>query len=252
MIGDAIAAAATATDLATGWSQAPEMAGSLLSGQVEARTIANILSGEITAMTRRAAELAAAHMTTSGRGAPPVPYCVLVLGSAGRGESLLAADQDNAINFKSGDKGGAADAWFAEMARHMNEILDQSGIPLCKGASWQARTPGVMTWPLGTRSCPDGSGARRPEDLLNVDIFFDAIVVHGDADLAHEVLHRAAQLARQSKDFLMMLTELARTLAAAFWLARDLSQGERPRRLQEVGPDAHFHMRACPRASTWH
>lgn len=218
VIGDVIAAAATATDLAAGWSQTPEMAASLLSEQVEARTIANILSGEITAMTRRAAELAAAHMTATGRGAPPVPYCVLVLGSAGRGESLLAADQDNAIIFKSGDKGGAADAWFAEMARHMNEILDQSGIPLCKGgvmASKDAWRHDVAAW---NEVVTGWVRRQKPEDLLNVDIFFDAIAVHGDAHLADEVLHRAALLAGQSKDFLMMLTELARTWQPPFGL----------------------------------
>lgn len=216
VIGDAIAAAETATDLAACWSQTPEMSESLLSEQVEARTIASILSGEIAAMTRRAAELAAAHMEASGRGPAPVPYCVLVLGSGGRGESLLAADQDNAIIFKVGGKGGTADVWFAEMAQHMNEILDQSGIPLCKGgvmASKEAWRHDVAGW---NEVVSGWVRRQKPEDLLSVDIFFDAIAVHGDAQLADDVVRRASHLAQQSRDFLMMLTELARSWQPPF------------------------------------
>lgn len=216
VIGDAIAGAETAADLAACWSRTPEMAASLLSEHVDARLIANILSGEICAMTRRAAELAAAHLETSGRGPAPGPYCVLVLGSGGRGESLLAADQDNAIIFEKGERGCAADTWFSEMAQHMNDILDQSGIPLCKGgvmASKEAWRHDTAGW----NEVVNGWVRRqKPEDLLNVDIFFDATAVHGDAHLADDVVRRAAQLARQSNDFLMMLTELARNWQPPF------------------------------------
>lgn len=216
VIGDAIAGATAASDLASCWSSTPEMAASLLSEQVNARLIANILSGEICAMTRRAAELAVEDMAASGRGPPPTPYCILVLGSGGRGESLLAADQDNAIIYKTGERGGPTDVWFADMAQRMNDILDQSGIPLCKGGVMASKEP----WRHDTAGWNDlvNSWVRRqkPEDLLNVDIFFDAIAVHGDAQLADEVLHRASRLARQSNDFLMMLTELARNWQPPF------------------------------------
>jgi CBS domain-containing protein len=48
-------------------------------------------------MTRRAAELAEARPRIAGAGPPPVAYAALVLDSAGRKESQLAADQANAI-----------------------------------------------------------------------------------------------------------------------------------------------------------
>ena len=44
-----------------------------------------------------------------------VSLCVAVLGSAGRGESLLAMDQDNALVFAEGEPGGAEDRWFAAL-----------------------------------------------------------------------------------------------------------------------------------------
>ena len=118
---------------------------------------------------------------SEGLGPPPVPYAVLVLGSAGRGESQLAADQDNAIVYAQGSEGGPEDRYFEALAGHMSGILDAAGVPLCKGgvmarnrdwrksvADWQATIDGWVR-------------RQRPQDLLNVDIFFDAVPVHGTA-----------------------------------------------------------------------
>lgn len=210
VIGDGIATATSPAELAACWAEAPRMAQSLLYEQTNARTVANVLSGEICALTGRAAELAVESMQADGKGAPPVPYAVLALGSAGRGESLLAADQDNAIVFDTGNPGGPEDLWFAQMATRMSDYLDQAGVVYCKGgvmaknAPWRHARVGwealVASWVR----------RQKPADLLNVDIFFDAIPVHGDASLAGRVLSHAVRLAQAAPDFLMMLTELAR------------------------------------------
>lgn len=210
VIGDSIAAAASPSQLAASWGEAPRMAQSLLAERTDARTIANVVSEEICALTRRAAELAVEGMASDGKGAPPVPFSVLVLGSAGRGESLLAADQDNAIVFEKGDPGGPEDRWFEAMATRMNDYLDQAGVLLCRGgvmaknSQWRHSRAGwetlISSW----------VHRQKPEDLLNVDIFFDAVPVHGDKDLADAILAHAFSSARSAPDFLMMLTELAR------------------------------------------
>lgn len=209
-IGDGIAAAQTSEHLAATWDEVSVMALNLLREGVDARTIAGVISAEIRAMTRRAAELAEDEMERAGKGRAPVPYAVLVLGSAGRGESLLAADQDNAIVYADEGPGGATDGWFEQMATLMTETLDLAGIDFCKGgvmarnpewrastAVWQRR---VATWI--TR--------QKPQDLLNVDIFFDADVVAGDHVIGHALLDHARTLAQHSPAFLKMLTELAR------------------------------------------
>jgi CBS domain-containing protein len=186
------------------------MSESLLADGVGAREIAGVISTEICTITGRAAELAVAGMERAGKGPPPVRYAVLVLGSAGRGESLLAADQDNAIVYQTGEPGGVEDIWFEQMAVSMNDILDQAGIVLCKGgvmaknATWRHSRAGwetlVASWVR----------RQKPDDLLNVDIFFDAIPVHGDVALGEDLISGAQRLARGAPDFLMMLTELAR------------------------------------------
>ena len=68
-------------------------------------------------------------MAEAGQGAPPCPYAFVVLGSAGRGESLLAMDQDNAIVFAEGEPDGAEDRWFARLGTHVAEILHEAGVP---------------------------------------------------------------------------------------------------------------------------
>ncbi len=208
VIGDALATASDAGDLAAAWGEAAGMAGALRREGTAAHEVADVISAEIRTMTARAAEMAEAHMQREGRGAPPRPYAVLVLGSAGRGESLLAADQDNAIVYAGNDE-AATDQWFAAFARHMNDILDAAGIALCKGgvmacnAPWRHTVDGwhalIATW-LARQS---------PDDLLNVDIFFDARPVHGDLKLGRDLVTHAWEQAANNPTFLMMLTRLA-------------------------------------------
>jgi CBS domain-containing protein len=210
VLGDGIESARTASELGRAWGQLPLVAQSLLHDDVDARRVAALISAEIVALTRRAAEMAEERMLQDGHGAPPVPYCVLVLGSAGRGESLLAADQDNAIIFESGEVGGPEDRWFAMAAGHMTRILDSVGVPFCKGgvmASNALWRHSVQGW----RAVVDGWIRRqRPEDLLNVDIFFDGLPVYGSVSLGHAIWRYAYDAGARAPDFVNMLSLGAR------------------------------------------
>jgi CBS domain-containing protein len=143
---------------------------------------------------------------------------VMVLGSAGRGESQLAPDQDNAIVYADGGEASAADQWFAAMAVHMTDILDASGVPLCKGgvmARNRAWRMDVRDW---TRTIDGWVRRQRPEDLLNVDIFFDAVPVYGASELAERLWSHAYDQAHASRPFQSLLTENARNVARPFTL----------------------------------
>ncbi len=209
-LDDTIASAGDPAEMAAAWETLPAVARSLLSEDIDARTISEIISEEVCALTRRACELAEQAMAAEARGAPPCPYSVLVLGSAGRGESLLAPDQDNAVIFLDGEEGGPEDDWFSEHGRKLADILDVSGVPLCKG--------GVMAMNAGFR----GSRARwrervdawlrrsRPEDLLNVDIFFDLKPIHGESSLAGELADYAHERGAAETAFVKLLGEQVR------------------------------------------
>jgi CBS domain-containing protein len=66
---------------------------------------------------------------------PPVAFTLLVMGSAGRGESLLAPDQDNGLILADYPEArhGEVDAWFIPFAEDLNARLDAAGFPFCKG-----------------------------------------------------------------------------------------------------------------------
>src|SRR5690606_28562600 len=87
--------AAAVHELGQAWSTLPAVARGLLDEGIEARDVSAIISRELGALTRRAGQIAERRMREAGKGDPPVSYALLVLGSAGRGESLLAMDQDN-------------------------------------------------------------------------------------------------------------------------------------------------------------
>ncbi len=217
-IGDGIENAADIGELASIWADLPAVAETLVGEAIDGRQVAGIISQELRTLTCRAAVMAEARMRAGGAGDPPQPYAVLVLGSGGRGESLLAMDQDNAIVFASGEPGGEADRYFAELGRHMCAILDEVGVPLCKGgvmaqnpewrgsmATWRER---IETWVR--RSAPG--------DLLSVDIFFDMTAVHGDAAMAETLFAEAYALGGEDPAFAKQLAAASADFAGAFGL----------------------------------
>lgn len=209
-LGDAIEAAEDAAALGTAWAKLPLVAGSLVEEEVDPRLVSQIISAEICAFTRQAARMAEHQLAEQGRGGPPVPYAVLVLGSAGRGESLLAADQDNAIVYAHGERDGPEDRWFADMATIMADLLDQIGIPLCKGGI-MAKNPAWRHSVAGWHDLVEHWIRRSdPKDLLNVDIFFDCVPVHGTLELGEEIWRYAYSAAHKVQAFQKLLTELAR------------------------------------------
>jgi CBS domain-containing protein len=216
-LDDAITVARDAAELAAAWAPLPTVAEALVAEGIDGVAVAAVISAEVAAVTRRACRLAEKALSTEGL-SPPCRYALLVLGSAGRGESLLAMDQDNAIVFESGDAGGAEDRYFASLGARLADTLDAVGIPYCKGGvmareeqwrgsldTWRARIAGWMS-----RS--------RPEDLLSVDIFFDAEPVHGDLALAAATMNEARVEAGRAPGFIKLLAESGPQPQSAFGL----------------------------------
>ncbi|MEX2197253.1 MAG: DUF294 nucleotidyltransferase-like domain-containing protein [Burkholderiales bacterium] len=207
-IGDTVSRAADVTALAAAFSQVPAAAERLVAEGVGGIEVARVVSSELRAVTARAAALAVARLRARGRDAP-ASWCVLVLGSAGRGESLLAADQDNAL-IHSGAPG--VDAWFAEFGSELSTVLDESGVPLCNGgvmASNAAWRGSLSEWRSRVGAW---LGRARSEDLLNVDIFFDLVPVAGELQLARTLHAQAVEAASKAPPFLALLATAAHGL----------------------------------------
>ncbi|UCE32064.1 MAG: CBS domain-containing protein [Burkholderiales bacterium] len=204
VLGDMVSAAHDAPALAAAFAWLPTVAGGLLSEGLGGVDIARVVSAELRALTSRAAEIAADQMQSEGHGPAPAPWCMLVLGSGGRGESLLGADQDNALIH---DGTSADDAWFARFGAIVSDLLDAAGVARCKGGvmasnpQWRGT---VAEW----RARVDGWLRRgRPQDLLNVDIFFDLVPVAGETELAHTLHEDAVDGASGGRAFIGLLAE---------------------------------------------
>jgi CBS domain-containing protein len=207
LLGDSLDRADDVPTLAAAWARLPQAVGALLAEEVSGRDIAAVISRELCALTRRAGVLAERRMKEEGQGEAPCPYALCVLGSGGRGESLLAMDQDNAIVFAEGQPGGGADLWFERLGGIVADILHEVGVPYCEGGvmgsnekwrgsltTWHAR---VSDWI--TRS--------KPEDLLSVDIFFDLVGVYGDPALAQELWRSGFDTAQGNAAFAKLLAD---------------------------------------------
>ncbi len=202
VIGDDIAEASGPEQMAAARSHLPELARNLLAEGVSARDIAAVISQVLRDMTARAAVLAEASMAADGLGPAPARWCLLVLGSGGRGESLLAFDQDNAI-VHEGD--AAAEPWFAELGRRLNDTLAAAGIPYCDGGV-MARNP---QWRKSSAAWKNEvwRWVHEPAEqtVMNVDIFFDMRPVHGDRDLGQALHAYAVETAAAAPFFLQLL-----------------------------------------------
>jgi DNA polymerase-3 subunit epsilon/CBS domain-containing protein len=208
-LGDEIDEAEDVHALGAAWAKLPQVATSLLGEDIGAVDVAAIVSRELGALTRKASVIAEQRLREAGLGDPPCPYAVAVLGSAGRGESLLAMDQDNAIVFERGDPGGAEDRYFAALGGHLADILNDVGVPYCKGgvmAKNDAWRGSVATW---QDRVTDWIARSRPQDLMAVDIFFDLRGVHGELGIADRLWRYAYDAAKGKVEFAKLLVEAA-------------------------------------------
>jgi len=203
-LGDSIERAESPAELGQIWSALTAVTRALDQEQVDARDIATLISQELRELTRRACELAEQEMIAMGRGGPPARYAMMVLGSGGRGESLLAMDQDNAIVFESGAVADA-DKWFETLGRRVADILNEVGVSYCKGGIMAANREWRMDAENWRQTVQGWIARSKPTDILNCDIFFDAVTVHGDADLADSVRQHALETARGARKFLQLL-----------------------------------------------
>jgi DNA polymerase-3 subunit epsilon/CBS domain-containing protein len=213
MLYDAMETANDVHALATAYSHVTGIANQLVSEELNGVEISNVISLELQTLVQRATKLAIDRMDQEGKGAVSCDWCVLVLGSAGRGESLLSADQDNAL-IHTGSQ--SDDAWFAQFGSYLAEILDSAGLPYCNGA--------VMVSNAQWRGNVEDWNARiahwiqraRPEDLLNVDIFFDLVPVFGNSELAEQLHKKAVTLASKSHAFINLLADSVKSVTPQF------------------------------------
>ena len=156
-------------------------------------------------------------------GAAPVPFALIVMGSGGRGESAVGADQDNGAILADYDDADhdATDRWFRAFAERLNEGLDAVGLPLCRGGV-MARNPlwrkSLAQW----RDQIDLWFARATDTAVGLgSTFMDFRPVYGDAALAARLREHATARAARSRAWLAATCALQRGRPTALgWFGR--------------------------------
>ncbi|MDY7115109.1 DUF294 nucleotidyltransferase-like domain-containing protein [Halomonas sp. SSL-5] len=173
-------------DLADAHAWQPTLVEALVRLDLPGWRIAQLISDHNAWLTRHAIRLAEIEMRGQGWGAPPVGYCVLVLGSGGRHESLLGPDQDNAmiIDDYPDARHVEIDGYFQSLGERFTERLDAAGIPLCQGhvmARWPMWRKRLAEW---QRQLEIWSAERRVKRVQQANILLDFTPVYGDEALA--------------------------------------------------------------------
>jgi len=160
---------------------------------------------------------ALATMAADGWGEPPVPFSVLVMGSAGRAESLLHPDQDNGFILAdhADSEREAAHQFFIELAQRFTRGLEQTGFPLCPGdvmatnplwrktlTQWQAQVAGWVR-------------SRGNQEIMLSDIFFDFRAIFGPPELAAALRRQVTAAVRDNLPFLAQISWLQHDRASS-------------------------------------
>jgi CBS domain-containing protein len=174
---------------------------------IEVIALVNALNDDVTAAVLRHA---LASMAEAGWGEPPVSFTALVMGSAGRGESLLHPDQDNGFILAdhADSQQERIDQFFVELAQRFTRGLERAGFPVCEGdvmatnplwrkplAQWQAQ---VTAWVR----------ARGNQEIMFTDIFFDFRAISGPPELAAALRRHVTAAARDNLPFLAQISWL--------------------------------------------
>jgi signal-transduction protein with cAMP-binding, CBS, and nucleotidyltransferase domain len=179
---------------------------------------------------RRALVLAIDALAADGWGEPPVPFALIIMGSAGRGECLLAPDQDNAFVLADYDDEAHTriDAYFVPLAVRFTQMLDAIGFPLCLGnvmatnPVWRKR---ISEW---RRQIASWLRRRTEAQLLLSDILVDFQHVWGDAALSRALRRHVMQAIAESPTFVQDLFAIEAGHGAALgWFGRLRSERDR-------------------------
>lgn len=177
------------TSLADAYAWQLPLVETLVHYDLPAWRISQIISDHNALLYRQAIAQSLDEMLAQGWGAPPVDYCVLLLGSAARFESLLGPDQDNAliIDDYPDHRHVEIDGYFQALGERFTQRLDEAGIPLCHGhvmARWPMWRKRLSEWHA---QLDIWSADRQVKRVQQTNILLDFAPVAGNPALANQL-----------------------------------------------------------------
>ena len=206
MLAHEIRRAGSPAEVATARARLPVLVKTLSDWGARPRTVTRVISAVSDAVVERLVGLAVEDL-----GPPPARFAFLALGSEGREEQTLATDQDNAILFEdtAPEALAAVTEYFCRLGSRVCDGLQQAGYAYCEG-EMMASNP---RWVQPLSKWKDYFGqwihASSPQDLLQVNMFFDFRAVVGEASLAVDLRRRIESTLREHPPFFLHFAQNA-------------------------------------------
>ena len=160
-------------------------------------------------LIHKALALVEEEMINAGKGAPPVPFALVSMGSDGRGEQTLITDQDHLIVYGDGG-GGEADDYFRDYSELLVERLAAIGFKKCTGdimpvnPTWRGS---FTQWRRKLLAIVRYEYEDYAKNLMDLIVLSDARFVAGDKELADSLIELIRGL---EQDYFQVLWGMAK------------------------------------------
>lgn len=168
----------------------------LILGGATATQVGQAISAITDAITLRLIELAESDL-----GAPPVPYAWLLGGSQARREQSAHSDQDNALLISDEAK-PEDDAYFAALARFVNDGLNACGFVYCPGEVMAGNPKWRQTLRIWNKYFSNWILKPEPMALMLSNVFFDMRSLRDPNGLCEELHERIIEKSRANRIFI--------------------------------------------------
>ncbi|MGI2944067.1 DUF294 nucleotidyltransferase-like domain-containing protein [Vibrio diabolicus] len=163
---------------------------------------------------QRLAELAEQEL-----GPAPIPYCLVAMGSMARDEQLIVTDQDNALILDNSYDVEMHREYFEKFAKFVCDGLAACGYAYCTGDIMATNPEWRKTRAEWEECFGNWIDNPTPERLLNSNIFFDLLGVHGRVKWAEQLSSFIVRRAKRNNRFLacMAYNAIRRTPPLGFF-----------------------------------
>jgi CBS domain-containing protein len=144
-------------------------------------------------------------------GPPPVPFCWIVYGSAGRKEQTFITDQDNGVIYadpRNEAEAGEAQAYFSRFAEFTVNAFLRCGFALCQGEFMATNPKWRQPFSVWRKHFSDWIDTPSDEAIHNSVNLFDFRGLHGDLRLAADLRKHLIDRLRDQNLFLKAVADL--------------------------------------------
>ncbi len=197
------------SELAEMISEVDQVQQALLSERSYASEICSLITELYDRITRKIIQIAETQMVEDGLGKPPVDYCFISMGSAGRKEQFSRTDQDNGIIFEDSANVSSemAASYFLTLGKKIVYGLEKCGFKRCKGEVMADNPRWCRPLSLWKDNVKMWVDKLNEKDIRNMTIFLDYRYITGDKALYDKLKAFTTTLFRNSKHALLFMAE---------------------------------------------